>query len=72
MTIGPLQIIIFLVIIAVLFGGKRLRNLGEDLGTSIRGFKKAMNDDKKTDAAIEEKHTKTADNVVKTVEKEDS
>ena len=39
------QLLIVLVIVLVLFGTKRLRNLGGDLGGAIKGFKKAMNDD---------------------------
>ncbi len=42
------QIAIIVIVVAVLFGGKRLRNLGGDLGTSLKGFKKAMKDDNKT------------------------
>ncbi|MEE4377038.1 MAG: twin-arginine translocase TatA/TatE family subunit [Candidatus Competibacteraceae bacterium] len=36
------QLLIVLVIVLVLFGGKRLRTLGSDLGTSIKGFRDAM------------------------------
>lgn len=33
------------VLIVLLFGTKKLRSLGGDLGAAIKGFKKAMNDD---------------------------
>lgn len=33
------------VLIVLLFGTKKLRTLGGDLGSAIKGFKKAMNDD---------------------------
>ena len=36
------QLLIILAIILVLFGTKRLRNLGSDLGSSIKGFRDAM------------------------------
>lgn len=39
------QLIIIAVIIALLFGTKKLRGIGGDLGSAIKGFKKAMNDD---------------------------
>ena len=39
------QLLIILVIVLVLFGTKRLRNLGGDLGSAIKGFKKAMKDE---------------------------
>ena len=32
-------------LIVLVFGTKKLRTLGGDLGTAIKGFKKAMNDD---------------------------
>ena len=41
------QLLIILVIVLLLFGTKRLRNLGGDLGNAIKGFKNAMNDDDK-------------------------
>jgi len=48
--IGIWQLIIILVIVLLLFGTKRLRNLGGDLGGAIKGFKGAMKEDE------EEKH----------------
>ncbi|MGB0721741.1 MAG: Sec-independent protein translocase subunit TatA [Gammaproteobacteria bacterium] len=38
------QLLIILAIVLVLFGAKRLRNVGGDLGHAIKGFKKAMKD----------------------------
>ena len=44
------QLLIVLVIVLLLFGTKRLRNLGGDIGNAVKGFKKAMGDEeKKTD-----------------------
>lgn len=40
--ISPLSLLIILVIVLVLFGGKRLRNLGTDLGGAIKGFRSAV------------------------------
>ncbi|WP_054181025.1 Sec-independent protein translocase subunit TatA [Trabulsiella odontotermitis] len=48
------QLLIIVVIVVLLFGTKKLSSLGSDLGSSIKGFKKAMNDDE------EEKKDKTA------------
>ena len=39
------QLLIILVIVLLLFGTKRLSNLGSDLGGAIKGFKKAMGDE---------------------------
>lgn len=36
--------LIVLVIVALIFGTKKLRNMGEDLGGAVKGFKKGMND----------------------------
>ncbi len=39
------QLLIILLIVLLLFGTKRLKNLGGDLGGAIKGFKKAMNEE---------------------------
>ena len=41
---GPFELIIILVIVLLIFGGKRLKNIGGDLGGAIKGFKKSMKD----------------------------
>lgn len=38
------QLLIILVIIVLLFGTKRLRNIGNDLGSAIRGFRSSIKD----------------------------
>jgi len=38
------QLLIILVIVLVLFGAKRLRNVGGDLGQAVKGFRDAMKD----------------------------
>jgi sec-independent protein translocase protein TatA len=45
MGISPTQLLIILAIILLLFGTKRLRSLGSDLGSAIKGFKKSMGDE---------------------------
>ncbi|MCF7531290.1 twin-arginine translocase TatA/TatE family subunit [Pseudomonas petrae] len=39
--------IVILVVVVLVFGTKKLKNLGTDVGESIKGFRKAMNDDDK-------------------------
>ncbi len=39
------QLAIILVIVVLVFGTKKFRNIGGDLGNAVKGFKKAMNDD---------------------------
>lgn len=45
MGISIWQLLIVLGIVILLFGTKKLRNIGSDLGGAIRGFKKSMNDE---------------------------
>jgi len=55
------QLLIIAVIVVLLFGTKKLRGLGSDLGSSIRGFKKAMSEDESTTKADKETDKKHAD-----------
>lgn len=48
------QLLIVLAIVIMIFGTKKLRNMGGDLGSAVKGFKNAMND--KTE---DEKDSKT-------------
>ena len=48
------ELLLILVIVLVLFGGSRLRNLGSDLGSAIRGFRDSMKEGGKPEAAAEE------------------
>ncbi|MCP3668000.1 MAG: Sec-independent protein translocase subunit TatA [Gammaproteobacteria bacterium] len=41
------QLLIVLVIVLLLFGTKRLKNIGSDLGNAVKGFKGAMTDSEK-------------------------
>ena len=43
LAMSPLQLLIILVIVAVIFGTKRLRDVGGDLGSAVKSFRKAMN-----------------------------
>ncbi|MEA3404259.1 MAG: Sec-independent protein translocase subunit TatA [Pseudomonadota bacterium] len=62
MGISIWQLLIILAIVLVLFGAKRLKNVGSDIGGAIKGFKSAVKDEE------EKKDTDTAD---KTLEKKD-
>jgi sec-independent protein translocase protein TatA len=37
--------VVILIVVVLVFGTKRLKNLGSDLGETIKGFRKAMNTD---------------------------
>ena len=53
MGFSTTHLIIFLIIIVVIFGTKKLRNMGSDLGGAVKGFKDGMKDgsDKAAEAA---------------------
>ena len=53
------QLAIILVIVILLFGTKRLKGIGSDVGEAIKGFRKSMNDDDKP--AVEDKPGETLD-----------
>ena len=40
------QLLIILVIVIMIFGTKKFKNIGSDLGSAIKGFKKSIKDDK--------------------------
>jgi sec-independent protein translocase protein TatA len=44
MGIGFRELLIILAIALLVFGAKKLRNIGSDLGAAVRGFKKSMNE----------------------------
>ncbi len=43
-NIGPVQLLIVLLIVLAIFGTKRLRTLGSDLGSAVKGFRSAISD----------------------------
>ena len=53
---SPIHWLLVLAVIILIFGTSKLKNLGSDLGASIKGFKKAMSDgDKEADKEAAEK-----------------
>ena len=46
---GPTELLILLVIFVLVFGTKKLRGMGGDLGSAIKSFKSALKDDDKQD-----------------------
>jgi sec-independent protein translocase protein TatA len=53
MGFSTTHLIIFLVIIIVIFGTKKLRNIGSDLGGAVKGFKDGMKDGTNTEKPAE-------------------
>jgi sec-independent protein translocase protein TatA len=61
------QLMILLLIVVLVFGTKRLRNMGGDLGAAVKGFRKGMEDVKgddeeklEPDQLATEKNTETS------------
>lgn len=51
------SLLLIFLIVAVLFGTKRLRNIGEDLGQAVRNFRKGLQDpNDKTHNDVKEQH----------------
>jgi len=59
--IGWRELIIVLVIVLLVFGTKKLGNIGADLGSAIKGFKKGMqgDDDTKPNGTLDQKKSDT-------------
>ena len=53
------ELLIILAVVLLIFGGNKLKSLGSDLGSSIKGFKKAVKDDESKE---EKKKTKIVSN----------
>jgi sec-independent protein translocase protein TatA len=53
MGLGWRELLIVLVIVLVVFGAKKLRGIGGDLGGAVKDFKKGMSDDDKPASRVE-------------------
>ena len=51
MSLGPLEIILIVAVIALIFGARKLPELGKGVGQGIREFKKEVKDDNVTDVS---------------------
>lgn len=60
-NIGPVQLLIVLVIVLAIFGTKRLRTLGSDLGSAVKGFRSAVSDAEETTEQLSDASKKDAD-----------
>ncbi len=69
MGISVTQLVIILVVVALIFGTKKLRNIGGDLGGAIKGFKKSMQDDEPDE--LTNQKTEQTDSVKKESQKQD-
>ena len=44
-SFGPIHWLVVLVVVLLVFGTGKLRNIGSDLGAAVKGFKQGMRDD---------------------------
>ncbi len=57
--ISPWSILLILIIVVVLFGTKKLRNIGSDLGAAMKSFKKSSLEDTTAEKNIDDNNKKT-------------
>jgi len=71
---GLTELLVILAIVLLIFGPKRLKSLGSDLGSAIKGFRTAVTDDEDKTAQREEKviEGQTTDTTSKTENKQNS
>lgn len=60
MGIGMRELIIILLVVLVIFGTKKLRSIGSDLGGAVSGFKKAMKEGETEGQEIANKQLKNS------------
>ncbi len=65
MSFGITELVIILVIVVLLFGTTKIKSLGTDLGSAIKGFRNAVTDDTSseisTESKVEQKSSSTKD-----------
>lgn len=62
------QLLIILAIVLLIFGTKRLKNLGSDMGGAIKGFKDAVSDGEEAQNKVEDDNSTAEMNQQKTSE----
>ena len=61
MSISFWQILVILLVVLLIFGTSKLRNIGSDLGGAIKGFKKSINEEDGKEASAEKMEKKDAE-----------
>ncbi|ENU58116.1 MULTISPECIES: Sec-independent protein translocase subunit TatA [Acinetobacter] len=56
------HVLIFAIVVILLFGTSKLKNLGKDVGGAVKDFKKSIQDDETTAAALNEPRTQEHQN----------
>lgn len=58
---SPWQLLLILLIVILLFGTKRLKGIGGDLGEAIKSFRKSVNQDEDKKPSVESRTSETLD-----------
>ncbi len=61
---GLTELLVILAIVLLIFGPKRLKSLGSDLGSAIKGFRTAVSDDENKPAAADAQEEKVIEGEV--------
>lgn len=72
MGFGWQELLIILVIVALVFGTKKLRNIGSDLGGAVKGFKDSVSSDSEQSIEEPEIEQKSAEKPEQSAEKKDT
>ena len=72
MGFGWQELLIILVIVALVFGTKKLRNIGSDLGGAVKGFKDSVSSDSEQSTEEPEIEQKPAEKTEQSAEKKDT
>lgn len=59
-SLGPTELLLILLIVIIIFGARKLPDLGKSLGDGIKNFKKSMNTKDDDDKPADKKNDKPA------------
>lgn len=68
--LSPAHLILILVVVILVFGTSKLKNLGKDLGGAVKGFKEAMKDPEEQARLDKEQKDRTVEGTVKHTDNE--
>lgn len=68
--LSPAHIILILIVVVLVFGTSKLKNLGKDLGGAVKGFKEAMKDPEEQARLDKEQQDRTVESKAKHTEKD--
>lgn len=66
------QLVIILVIVLLIFGTKKLRGIGSDLGGAVKGFKDSMSDEEKQAEAVAQESAASSDQATTETKKDET